>query len=91
MLYTGSINSTAANGSNGATAMENICNGTSGKGMLQSAFDAYLRAQIQEIEKYKWCLGVQLKRDPLLDRSYDDICLEWIRLYAAEFRKHWNN
>jgi hypothetical protein len=90
MLYTGLLN-TAANGSNGAPAMENSCNGTSGKDMLQSAFDAYLRAQIQEIEKYKWCLGVQLKRDPLLDRSYDDICLEWIRLYAAEFRKHWNN
>ena len=89
MLYTGAIN-IGADGSNEATSMNNSCNGT-GNDALQSTFDAYLKAQIREIEKYKWCLGVQLKRDPLLDRSYDDICLEWIRLYAAEFRKHWNN
>jgi hypothetical protein len=89
MLYTGAINP-VSNGSNGVSAMDNCCNGTCNDA-LQSSFDAYLKAQIHEIEKYKWCLGVQLKRDPLLDRSYDDICLEWIRLYAAEFRKHWNN
>ena len=70
--------------------MGNYCN-QSYQDALQAKFDEFLKAQIHEIEKYKWCLGVQLKHDPLLDRSYNDICMEWIRLYAAEFRKNWNN
>jgi hypothetical protein len=48
-----------------------------------------LRAEIEEIEKFKWCLGVQLGHDPLLDRSMNDICQEWITKYAADFRKWW--
>jgi hypothetical protein len=48
-----------------------------------------LRAEIEEIEKFKWCLGVRLGHDPLQDRSMNDICQEWITKYAAEFRKWW--
>jgi hypothetical protein len=48
-----------------------------------------LRAEIEEIEKFKWCLGERLGHDPLLDRSMNDICQEWIAKYAAEFRKWW--
>jgi hypothetical protein len=48
-----------------------------------------LRAEIEEIEKFKWCLGERLGHDPLLDRSMNDICQEWISKYAAEFRKWW--
>ncbi len=48
-----------------------------------------LRAEIEEIEKFKWCLGERLGHDPLLDRSMNDICQEWITKYAADFRKWW--
>lgn len=78
------------NSSDEVRTMDNGSKGTCNDAM-KSSFDSYLKAQIQEIERYKWCLGVQLKRDPLMDRSYDDICLEWISRHAADFRKHWNN
>jgi hypothetical protein len=48
-----------------------------------------LEAEIQEMEKYKWNLGVRLQHDPLNDRSLNDIYCEWIDKYAAEFRKEW--
>jgi hypothetical protein len=48
-----------------------------------------IEAEIQEMEKYKWCLGVQLQHDPLQDRSLNDIYTEWIEKYAAGFRKEW--
>jgi hypothetical protein len=50
-----------------------------------------LRAEIEEIEKFKWCLGERIGHDPLLDRSMNDICQEWISQYAADFRKWWHN
>jgi hypothetical protein len=50
-----------------------------------------LEAEIKEMEKYKWCLGVQLQHDPLQDRSLNDIYTEWIEKYAAGFRKEWGN
>lgn len=50
-----------------------------------------LEAEIQEMEKYKWCLGVQLQHDPLQDRSLNEIYCEWIDKYAAEFRKQWED
>ena len=70
--------------------MENASNGMC-KRTFQDQFEAYLKAQMQEIDKYKWCLGEKLKHDPLQDRSYDEICMEWIGMYAADFRKNWNN
>jgi hypothetical protein len=50
-----------------------------------------LEAEIQEMEKFKWCLGVQLQHDPLNDRSLNDIYTEWIEKYAAGFRKEWQD
>jgi hypothetical protein len=48
-----------------------------------------IRAEISEIEKFKWYLGERLGHDPLRDRSMNDICQEWITKYAADFRKWW--
>ncbi|MBN2188100.1 MAG: hypothetical protein JW699_01500 [Chitinispirillaceae bacterium] len=50
-----------------------------------------IEAEIREMEKYKWCLGVQLRHDPLQDRSLNDIYTEWIEKYAAGFRKEWED
>lgn len=50
-----------------------------------------IEAEICEMEKYKWCLGVQLRHDPLQDRSLNDIYTEWIEKYAAGFRKEWED
>ena len=49
----------------------------------------FLLAQMSEIDKFKWDLGVQLCRDPLEDRTLNQICLEWIDKHAAEFREAW--
>jgi len=48
-----------------------------------------VEVEIQEMEKYKWNLGVHLQHDPLQDRSLNDIYCEWINKYAADFRKFW--
>jgi len=50
-----------------------------------------VEAEIREMEKYKWNLGVQLQHDPLRDRSLNDIYCEWIDKYAADFRKFWED
>jgi hypothetical protein len=50
---------------------------------------ASIEAEIKEMEKYKWYLGIQLQHDPLQDRSLNDIYCEWIDKYAADFRKFW--
>jgi hypothetical protein len=50
-----------------------------------------LRLQIVEIEKYKWCLGEAMRRDPLEVYTMNDICMEWIRNHAADFRKWWQS
>jgi hypothetical protein len=54
-------------------------------------FRRSVEAEIIEMEKYKWCLGVSLRHDPLQDRSLNDIYFEWIDKYASDFRKHWQN
>jgi hypothetical protein len=48
-----------------------------------------IKAEIVEIEKYKWYLGERLGHDPLNDRSMNEICKEWIEQHALAFRKHW--
>jgi hypothetical protein len=50
-----------------------------------------VEAELIEMEIYKWNLGVQLKHDPLQDRSLNDIYCEWIGKYAADFRNRWKN
>jgi hypothetical protein len=57
--------------------------------MTSVNFKEFLYAQCKEIEKYKWYLGVQLHHDPLLDRTIEDIGCEWIQLFAADYRKYW--
>jgi hypothetical protein len=48
-----------------------------------------IKAEIQEIEKYKWYLGERIGHDPLVDRSMNEICKEWIQQHARAFRDHW--
>jgi len=48
-----------------------------------------IKAELQEIEKYKWYLGERIGHDPLLDRSMNDICKEWIQQNARAFRENW--
>lgn len=52
---------------------------------------AFAQAQIREIEKFKWCLGVNLGHDPLEDLSMNDIASNWIEMHSAQFRKHWQD
>ena len=49
----------------------------------------YLNAQIEEIYKYKWCLGIMLHRDPLELFSLNDIFIMWIEENAINFRNEW--
>jgi hypothetical protein len=46
-------------------------------------------AELQEIDKYKWCLGVKLGHDPLNDRTLNDIYTEWISKNAKAFQSNW--
>lgn len=57
--------------------------------MTQKEMEQFLRDQCKEIEKYKWCLGISLKHDPLQDRSLSEIGCEWVAKYAGQFRKEW--
>ena len=47
-----------------------------------------IKAEIEEIEKYKWYLGERIGHDPLLDRPMNEICKEWIQQYARLFREN---
>jgi hypothetical protein len=47
-----------------------------------------MKAEIEEIEKYKWYLGERIGHDPLLDLSMNEICREWIQQNARSFREH---
>jgi hypothetical protein len=49
------------------------------------------RAQLKEIDIFKWNLGVQLGHDPLLDRSMNEIAEEWITRHGAAFRAWWDD
>jgi hypothetical protein len=59
------------------------------RGRQENELLEYVRAEVEEISKFKWYLGEKLGYDPLLDRSMNDICMEWIAKYAAEFSSHW--
>lgn len=60
------------------------------KSKLEEDFKNCLYAQFEEIMKYKWCLGVEMKRDPLECMSMNEISLQWIEKYAKLFREYWN-
>jgi hypothetical protein len=65
---------------------QNSESAVSGKEMAET-----VKAEIDEIEKYKWYLGERIGHDPLIDRSMNDICNEWIEKHAQGFRKHWED
>jgi hypothetical protein len=49
-----------------------------------------LRAEREQIDIFKWNLGVQLGHDPLLDRSMTEIAEEWITKHVVAFRAWWD-
>jgi Zn-dependent peptidase ImmA (M78 family) len=49
----------------------------------------YLNAQLEEIYIYKWCLGIEMHRDPLEQYTLNDICIMWINNNANSFRNKW--
>lgn len=48
----------------------------------QSCLEKFLQAQKQEMEKFKWCRGVEIGADP-----GDGVLLEWVEKYSKKFRK----
>jgi len=51
----------------------------------------YLNAQLEEIYIYKWCLGIEMHKDPLEEYTLNDICIMWITNNASSFRNNWIN
>jgi len=45
------------------------------------------REEIEEIMKYKWCMGEKLGHDPLSTMSMNEIANEWIIKYAGAYRR----
>ena len=41
------------------------------------------------MERFKWFEGVKLGHDPLQDRTLNEIYMDWIEKYGADFRKYW--
>ncbi len=50
-----------------------------------------IKAQIAEMERFKWLLGERLGHDPLQDRTLNEIYCEWIQKYSASFRTWWED
>ena len=48
------------------------------------------QAEREQIDAFKWLLGVQLGHDPLLDRSMNEIAEEWITKHVVAFRAWWD-
>jgi hypothetical protein len=59
--------------------------------MSRDEMRLYASMQLQEIDKYKWCLGERLGHDPLQDRELNAIAKEWIDNYAAGFRNEYES
>jgi hypothetical protein len=54
--------------------------------MNRDELRAYLAAQIEEIQKFKWLESERLHQDI----GFHQAATEWINRYSAEFRQHWN-
>lgn len=80
---------TWVHGTAGAETMAEKGSSPERKSMTENELKTYLSAQLDEIQRFKWCLGVELNRDPLEDRTFNSICEEWISAHSASFRKHW--
>jgi len=46
---------------------------------------AYMDAQRAEIDKFIWCMGVEIGHDPRSDYSESELGCMWVTLYAGEF------
>jgi len=46
---------------------------------------AYLAAQRAEIDKFIWCMGVEIGHDPRADYSESELGCMWVTLYAYDF------
>lgn len=57
--------------------------------MSPETFIKFMDDQRQELLKFKWCLGTELHHDPTIDRSEDEIYMEWIIKFSGEFRESW--
>lgn len=57
----------------------------------QSALKEFIRAQLHEMEKFRWRLGEKLGHDPILDRSVNEIYGEWLCKYGEAFKRWWEN
>ena len=55
----------------------------------RSDLQACLKAEIAEMDRFKWFLGERLGHDPLQDRSLNAIYIEWIESFGAAFREKW--
>ena len=56
---------------------------------IENDLAATLAEEAQEMDKYKWDLGVSLGHDPLNDRTLNDIYMEWISKCAKAFQINW--
>ena len=54
--------------------------------MDRKELKAYLDAQVEEIQKYKWIESERRNFDIGFARAAD----EWIHQYSALFRQHWS-
>ncbi len=54
--------------------------------MNREELKAYLDAQIEEIQRYKWIRSESENRDIGFNRA----ALEWIERYGEEFYRHWS-
>jgi len=57
--------------------------------MSENELKAFAKAQLREIQKYRAQLSIQLGRDPLRDRTFNEIAIEWIANNSSRFRSQW--
>lgn len=46
---------------------------------------AYMQAQAEEIQKFIWCMGVEIGHDPRQEHSESELGCLWVSKYAVEF------
>jgi len=68
------------------TSQEQIINKND---IYEQRLKEYLNAQIEEVYKFKWCMGEEMHRDPLEEFTLNDIFIMWIHINASRFRVEW--
>lgn len=46
-----------------------------------------MQAQTEEIQKFIWCLGVEIGHDPRQEHSDSELGLMWVSQYAGDFSR----